>query len=462
MARGGIRDHVGGGFHRYSVDARWIVPHFEKMSYDNSELLRAYSHAATASGLPAGDAEGPELNREVVEGIARWVEEVMSDPAGGYHASQDADVGPDDDGDYFTWTPDEVRAVTEADEFSALARRYDIEEVGEMHHNPQKNVLWLKQSPSDIAAALGQGEAAVEQLLASGLAKLAEARTERPQPFVDTTLYTGWNGLMASAMLGASALLDRPDLERHAVLTLDRLFDEATEPDLSGGMRHAPGSEVSGILDDQVMVAQAAIDAFEATGEAKWLDRAERLMAQVMSDYSADDGRLLDTLRGRGGEGFLDQEIKPIQDSPTPSGSGVAGIVLSRLFEHTGRDEWRAYRDDLLEGLAGDALQLGIFAAAVLRAVDWAVMPAAHVVVVGEDDENTRELRRVARNVYRPRKVLRWLRPSDPTESLPEAVRAMLDGQAPRAYVCAGTQCAAPVATAAALAETLRTFAVTR
>ncbi len=467
MARGGIRDHVGGGFHRYSVDARWIVPHFEKMSYDNSELLSAYVHAATAPPLPvdggsAGDARGPELYREVVEGIARWVDEVMSDPSGGYYASQDADVGPNDDGDYFTWTPDEARAATDAEEFAVLSRRYDIEDAGEMHHNPKKNVLWLKQSPSDIAAALGKGEASVERLLASGLAKLAHARAERPRPFVDTTLYTGWNGLMASAMLSASALLDRPDLEKHAVLTLERLFDEAAEPDLAGGMRHAPGSKVSGILDDQVMVAQAAIDAFEATGDGKWLDRAEQLMAQVMSDYGADDGGLLDTVPGRGGEGFLDQEIKPIQDSPTPSGNGVAGIVLSRLFEHTGRNEWRTYRDELLENFAGEALRLGIFAAALLRAVDWAVMPAVHVVVVGEDDDATRELRRVARNTYRPRKVLRWLRPGDTAEGLPEAVRAMVDGQAPRAYVCAGTQCAAPVSTAAELAETLRTFAVTR
>jgi uncharacterized protein YyaL (SSP411 family) len=466
MAHGGIRDHLGGGFHRYSVDERWIVPHFEKMSYDNAELLRAYVRAAAAP--PPGEGPtGPiaanvELYREVVAGIVAWVEEVMSDPAGGYYASQDADVGPDDDGDYFTWTPEEVQAVTEPDEFAALARRYDIDEAGEMRHNPRKNVLWVEQSPEEIAAALGRSPEEIAALLTSGRAKLLAARRERPAPFVDRALYVGWNALMASAMLEAAVLLERPELEAHALSTLERLFREAAREDPAGGMRHAPGSPVSGILDDQVMTAQAAVDAFEATGESHWLQRAEALMAHVMSDYRAESGGLLDTPRDRGGEGFLAQEITPIQDSPTPSGNGVAGIVLARLAEHTGNAEWRAYGADVLETFAGTAPQLAIFGATLARAIDWAVLPATHVVIVGDDDGETAVLRRVARRVYRPRKVVRWLRPGAPATHLPAPLQAMLDDQAPRAYVCAGTQCAAPVADAAALAETLTSFGVTR
>jgi uncharacterized protein YyaL (SSP411 family) len=466
MARGGVRDHLGGGFHRYSVDERWIVPHFEKMSYDNSELLRAYIRGATAP--PPGDGRtGPitadrELYRDVVAGIVRWVEDVMSDPEGGYYASQDADVGPDDDGDYFTWTPEETQAVTDREEFEALARHYDIDEAGEMQHDPRKNVLWLRQSPEEIAAALRRSPKEIEALLASGREKLLQARGERPAPFVDRTLYTGWNALMASAMLEAAVFLDRPQLEAHALETLERLFREAAEPDLAGGMRHAPGSAVSGILDDQVATAQAALDAHEVTGEERWLERAETLMAQVTSDYRAEDGGLLDTARGRGGEGFLNQEIEPIQDSPTPSGNGVAGIVLVRLAEHTGSSEWRAYGNDLLETFAGTAAQLSVFGATLARAIDWAVMPATHVVIVGDDDAQTAELRSVARRMYRPRKVVRWLRPGAPATHLPEPMQAMLDGRAPRAYVCAGTQCAPPAADAAALGETLSSFAVNR
>ena len=466
MARGGIRDHLGGGFHRYSVDQQWIVPHFEKMSYDNSELLRVYVRAAAAE-LPArGIAATPRaidqeqtLYREVIEGAVRWIMEVMSDPDGGYYASQDADVGPDDDGDYFTWTPDEARAALDAEEWAVLSRRYDIEDAGEMRHNPRKNVLWLKQSPQEIAAALEIGEDEVERLLRSGRDKLLQARAARPTPFVDTTLYTGWSALMASAMLEAGAHLARPELDRHALATLERLFREAAPPDLAGGMHHAIGSDVSGILEDQVYVAQAALDAYEVSGERRWLDRAEQLMAYVMSEYRGDDGALLDTPRERGGEGFLSQQITPIQDSPTPSPNGIAGIVLSRLAELTGRDEWRAYRDDLLEALAGAAEQLAIFGAALIRAIDWAVMPATHVVIVGAEDERTAALVQTARRIHRPRKVITRLAPDAPTDHLPEHLRAMVDGSAPRAYVCAGLQCAAPVETAEELAHTLATFA---
>ena len=466
MAQGGIRDQLGGGFHRYSVDAHWIVPHFEKMSYDNSELLRAYLHAASAPVPPVDGGRGAAKQRAIYLDAAaetvRWVQEVMSAPDAGYYASQDADVGPNDDGDYFTWTPDEARAALSDDEFEVLARRYDIEEQGEMRHDPRKNVLWVAQSPAEIAVRTGRAEEEVERLLAAGVLALRTARAERTAPFVDQTVYTGWNALMASALLEAAPVLDRPELEQHALATLELLFAEAAAPGLAGGMRHALGSSVSGLLDDQVMTAQAALDAYEATGAETWLERAEALMTHVLGEYRAADGGLRDIAGGDDGHGFLDHEIRPVQDAPTPSGNGVAGMVLARLAEHTGSEEWRSERDALLETFAGAAEQLSIFAATLLRAVDWAVRPATHVVVVGDDDEPTRALRWAARRVYRPRRVLRWLRPGASADSLPEELRAMLDGTAPRAYVCAGTQCAQPVATPGELDEVLRTFAVQR
>jgi uncharacterized protein YyaL (SSP411 family) len=466
MAHGGIRDHLGGGFHRYSVDARWIVPHFEKMLYDNAELLKAYVNGAAALAAPQtgslltvrnGDSLEP-LYRTVINGVVRWILEVMSDPRGGYCASQDADVGPEDDGDYFTWTPDEARAVLSAEEFEVLARRYDIEQVGEMHHNRQKNVLWVKQSVEQIAAALGRSAPDTVALLTAGEQKLKSARDSRQTPFVDTTVYTAWSAMMASAMLAAAAFLDRSDVEHHALATLDRLFDEAAEPDLTGGIRHAIGSSVRGILDDQVQSASASLDAFEATGEHRWLDRAIRLMEHVWSDYRTASGGLADVAIGRGGEGFLTQELTPIHDSPTPSPNGIAGIVLARLAEHTGERSWATRCDALLSAVAGAAAELSIFGATLLRAIDWSVMPTTHVVVVGQDDRQTRELLRTARSTYRPRKVIRWITPGAPTTPLPKAIRAMLDGAAPRVYVCAGTQCAPPAATVEQVTSALTSF----
>src|SRR5260370_15491869 len=194
MARAGVRDHVGGGFHRYSVDERWIVPHFEKMSYDNSELLRAYLSAYQALGTP--------LFKDVAGGIVDWVLDVMSDKeAGAFATSQDADLTFGDDGDYWTWTKEEASSALTEREAMVVSSVFDIQETGEMHHNPTKNVLWWKQDPSSDDEW---------PLLRAGMEKLKAARDRRGPPFVDRTAYVSWNAMMAGAVLQAGALLARP------------------------------------------------------------------------------------------------------------------------------------------------------------------------------------------------------------------------------------------------------------
>ncbi len=463
MARGGVYDQIGGGFHRYSVDARWIVPHFEKMAYDNSELLRAYVHAA-ASAPSAGGEEGQEGQSgydRVIEGAADWIMSVLAQPLGGYAASQDADVGLDDDGDYFTWTPEEARAALTEDEFAVLARHYDIDENGEMHHNPRKNVLWVRQSVSEIAAGTGRPAERVGALLESGRAKLREARARRQAPAVDTTVYTGWSALMASALLEAAAYLPRPDLEQHALATLERIFQEGGERDAAGGVDHALGGAHIRLLEDQVQVAGGALDALEATGDPRWRERAIALARYVWSAFAAEDGGLYDLPRNQAGEGFLTQRLKPIQDAPVPSGNGMAAILAARLAEHTGDAAWRERLERLLGAFAGSLSDLSLYAATMLRAVDWHLHPAAHVVIVGAaDDATAQNLALAARRTYRPRKVLTRVAPGGGGANLPAPVRAMLDGEAPRAYVCAGQACAAPTADPAELAATLSTFAL--
>ena len=144
MARGGVYDQLAGGFHRYSVDEHWIVPHFEKMSYDNSELLKNYVHGYQLTGN--------EFFAFVAKDIVRWMDEVLSDREhGGFYASQDADISLDDDGDYFTWTLDEAEAALSTDELQVAMLHYDIGEVGEMHHNPAKNVLYMRASLEEVA-----------------------------------------------------------------------------------------------------------------------------------------------------------------------------------------------------------------------------------------------------------------------------------------------------------------------
>jgi uncharacterized protein YyaL (SSP411 family) len=246
MARGGIHDHLGGGFHRYSTDARWIVPHFEKMSYDNSELLRAYLDGCSAFGV--------EEFRETARGIVRFVREVLADAGGGYAASQDADVGLDDDGDYFTWTLEEAQAVLAGIELDVAATYYDIGTAGEMHHNPGKNVLYISAPLETVAIRLGISLQEVMSALPAAVGRLRAARAKRTAPFVDPTRYTNWNAMLASALLAAGAVLDDGWARDNALGTLRRIRRENAEPDQ---VRHTPGGRQN-LLEDQVQVAQAS------------------------------------------------------------------------------------------------------------------------------------------------------------------------------------------------------------
>src|SRR5947199_190639 len=219
MAQGGVYDQVGGGFHRYSTDPRWIVPHFEKMLYDNAGLLANYVHAWQLTKDP--------LYRETAEGILTWVDEVLSDrERGGYYASQDADVGFDDDGDYFTWTLEELNAAVNPEEARVLGLLYEVGERGEMHHNPRKNVLFIDQGPEAIGKALGLPVDRVRSLIASGRRKLKAVRDTRTMPAVDKTIFASWNGMMIAAVLEAAMAFDREDLRTFALKSLYRIRTE--------------------------------------------------------------------------------------------------------------------------------------------------------------------------------------------------------------------------------------------
>jgi uncharacterized protein YyaL (SSP411 family) len=182
-------------------------------------------------------------------------------------------------------------------------------------------------------------------------------------------------------------------------------------------------------------------------------------MEHVLREYRPVDGGLTDVAQRRGGEGMLQQWLKPVQDSPTPSPNGVAAIVMARLAGHTADSTWLERCGELLQVFAGGAAQLGVHGATLLRGLDWFLNPAAHIVVVGDPkDSVTMSLRRTARITYRPRKVITLLETSAPRPRLPATLRAMIDGKAPRAYLCVGTRCAAPVETEDALRGTLETF----
>ena len=387
MARGGVYDQLAGGFHRYSVDERWVVPHFEKMCYDNSELLKNYVHAYQALGS--------SFFADVARDIIRWMDEWLSDRQhGGFYASQDADYSMDDDGDYFTWTRDEAQAVLTGEESEVACLHYDINEIGEMHHNPAKNVLFQRASVEEIASRMQLTPQAVEALLQSAKQKMYAARLQRPTPYVDKTMYTGWNAMCVSAYLEAAKVLPLEPAGHFALRSLDRILAEGWNSER--GLNHViaysdPAAErrlTPGILDDYAFTVNACLDAYESTADLSYFHFARRI-AEVMMQRFFDPagGGFFDTEArsdGTAALGVLGTRRKPFQDSPTPAGNPVAVIALLRLHAYTNEPGFREKAEQTLEILAGVAGQYGIFAATYGAAATFFAQPHTQVVVLGE------------------------------------------------------------------------------
>jgi hypothetical protein len=467
MGRGGVYDQIGGGFHRYSVDERWIVPHFEKMSYDNAALLVNY--------LRAYQITGNKFFREIASGILAFVATVLSSPEGGFYASQDADYSLEDDGDYFTWTREEVRAALNEQEAEVASQYYHVEERGEMHHNPAKNVLFIDQPIQAIAARLKLKPEEVESVLAAARTKMLAARAKRPKPYVDTALYASWNGVMISAFLEAYKVLGDEAARARALQALDLMVARAYDP--ARGMGHAllrvpdasspaqPGFEVSNfaLLDDQVFMATALLDAFEVTGRRTYFDRALELMESTVERFWDEDaGGFFDTAKDLSArQGALTMTRKAFQDSPTPAGNSVAVLALDRLASLADRADFRAKAKATLDLFAAKASEYGIFAAAYGLALANHLRAPVDVVVIGAaDDDRTAKLLKAAYQAPRASKRVLHFEPSQvKAGDLPAGLAATLpylplDGE-PVALVCVGTSCQPPVSTADALAWTL-------
>ena len=389
MAKGGIYDQLGGGFHRYSVDEHWVVPHFEKMAYGNSELLRNYVHAYQAFG-------NVEFSR-VARDVMRWMDECLCDrKLGGFYASQDADFSLDDDGDYFTWTLDEAAEALTAEELEVVVGYYNIGEIGNMQHNVAKNVLHVKRGLDVVARKAGVRVVEALTLLESARRKMIAARKKRPTPYVDKTMYVAWNAMCISAYLEAGRVLEEPKARAFALKSLDRVLGAAWGGRESGLAHVAaygePGvkvERVAGGLDDYVFLGHAALDAWEATGEMRYYEAAAELMESALGRfYDPVGGGFFDTEAAAEGErrlGALVTRRKPLQDSPTPAGNPVAAMLLQRLQALNGSAEYAAKAQETLATFAGVAEHFGLYAATYALALERMVTPQVQVCVIGDD-----------------------------------------------------------------------------
>ena len=455
MARGGVYDQLAGGFHRYSVDERWVVPHFEKMIYDNTELLRNYVHAYQSFVR--------EDFRSTAEEIIGWLDAVMTDrEPGGFYASQDADINLDDDGDYFTWTLEEARAVLDADELALAAPYWDIGELGDMHHNPAKNVLHRKFTVDEVAKHTGKSLADARWLISSAHRKLLAARVERSTPFIDSTLYTGWNAMGVTAYLEAARVLRTETPRRFALLTLDRIIAEAWNG--KDTLRHViaygedAGTEmaedIAGTLDDYAMTVHACIDGWISTGQMRYYQTAIKLAdAMIAKFYDRTAGAFFDTAAGEDGAiplGALTARRKPLQDSPTPAGNPTAASALLRLEELSGVKEYREIAEDTLESFAGIVEHFGLYAGSYGLALERLLLDPIQVVVVGTGAEAD-QLETLATARYAVNKtVIRLLQETIAAGALPDALgETVLQVPQPEgpawALVCRGRTCMPPV-----------------
>jgi uncharacterized protein YyaL (SSP411 family) len=462
MSRGGVYDQLAGGFHRYSVDERWIVPHFEKMLYDNAGLLANYVHAFQTFVEPEFAS--------VAEDIMRWMNEWLSDQQrGGFYASQDADISLDDDGDYFTWTHEEAAAILTPDELRIAELYYDIGDLGDMHHNPKKNVLYRNFTSEEVAARLQREPSEVNRGLSAAKQKLYAARLQRPTPFIDKTIYTGWNAMAISAWLDAARVLDSEAPRTFALLTLDRILREGWDPQL--GLAHViayPDSEIAfrripAVLDDYALLIHACIDAWETTGEIRYYDAAMQL-AEAMVDrfHDPDHGGFFDTEKNAGDKlGALSARRKPMQDSPTPAGNSTAAAALLRLEALSGRADFRSKAEDTLAAFAGVIEHYGLYAGSYGLALQRLLLPPIQVVVLGAGPA-ARQLTAIANARYAVNKAVISLRidqiktgqlPPVLQETLPHLPQLANVGSGALAVLCRGTSCLPPATTADALIE---------
>jgi uncharacterized protein YyaL (SSP411 family) len=454
MRNGGIYDHLGYGFHRYSTDEKWLVPHFEKMLYDNALLARLYVDASRAYADPKFEA--------VSRDILTWAAREMTSEDGAFFSTQDADSVPSgapsgthpEEGAFFVWTPAEVRAATGDDEEAAkvvilhlgVTARGNFEDKG-------RTVLSEVMPLEDVALQLGiEGDAARMAFERARVAMFA-ARETRPKPFRDQKILAGWNGLMIGAC--AEVALATGD---EAIGTMARRAFAAIERRLFEGDRllRVAGSKIGGFLDDHAYLASAALDLYEATHDARMVEVARKLVATTIAHFwddalggfyfTADDGEK------------LIHRAKDPYDQAVPSGQAVMSLVMLRLFSLDGDGSLEERAKKTLEPMAALAASNPMGLSQAVIALDRLVRGSTDVVVVGpRDDARTKALLSAVRRAYVPHRMLALVDPDDPSTT--KACPALAEGKEakshPVAYVCRGRTCSPPVADAAALAAAL-------
>lgn len=442
MASGGIYDQIGGGFARYSTDAVWLVPHFEKMLYDNAQLSRLY--------LRAYQVTGDQFFKRIAEEVYDYVMREMTSPEGGFYSATDAD-SEGEEGKFFVWTVDEVRALLGEDDARVAVEYFGMSEGGNFEGHC---ILHVPDDAETAAARLGITTNMLHSALARIKDKLYAARTHRVHPGLDDKVLTGWNGMMLASLSEAARVLGRDDYRAAAIRAGEFLLGTMVQQSSDGPRLFRTynfgRAKLNAVLEDYACLADALIELYAATFETRYFETARALVDHALTHFRADDGGFFDV---RDDHESLIIRPRSLQDNAVPSGSSMMARVLFRLAAYTGDSRYDEAAAGVLRLLANAMGEYPQAFGEALGAVELMVGGMRELALVGDPDtEAMSSMRRVVSEVYRPNLIVAHSPQSISEEhQIPLlSYRSMRDGQ-PTAYVCRNFICSLPVTTPDAL-----------
>jgi uncharacterized protein YyaL (SSP411 family) len=444
MAQGGIYDQLGGGFHRYSTDARWLVPHFEKMLYDNALLSRLYLHYYQVSG--------DESARAIAEGVLDYVVREMTDPAGGFYSTQDAD-SEGVEGKFFVWSLTEINKLLGEPAARLFAAYYNITAAGNFE---DQNILNVTEDLATIAAAERITIAELNASLAQSRARLFAAREQRVKPARDEKILTAWNGLMLASFAEAAAILNRPDYLEIAQRNAGFVLSNLRRDGLLLRTYKDGQAKLNAYLEDYAFFIDGLVTLFQASGEVKWIEAALSLTATMVAEFWDDEeGGFF--FVGRSHEELIVRS-KDFFDNATPAGNSVATEVLLRLGLLTGNSDYQRRAASVLRLMSTGLERYPSGFGRLLSALDFHLSTPKEIALIG--DPKAADTQSLAAEIWKPflpNKVVAQAAPESPTAAKLIPLlrdRPLIDNRA-TVYVCENFTCQRPVTAATELASQL-------
>lgn len=451
MQAGGIHDQLGGGFHRYSTDEEWIVPHFEKMAYDNAALLLNYVHGYQLFG---GESFG-----ETASSIVHFILQKLTGEDG-FYASQDADATEGDDGDYWTWTASEASSLLEKGEFEVASLHFHLHGEPEMRGRG-RHVLYRHMDLKTVASRLGISDAEAVELLSSAKRKMLAGRERRREPAVDRSIYSNYTGMIAASLLEYASVFQSSELADRVASILSRFAASSFSADR--GFCHSPDRKVEGLLDDQIWMLHAFASLYCFRQDEETHSRLRRGV-ELLDLYATGNGLYSDRdVSGRKDVGLASIPHVDVYDAPVMSSNSAAALLFLKVSHLLGQEEYIRRAEAIVNALCANSVSQGPYASSIFLALHQLLNPPMVCHIVGDPNSDVfKSMWSTASSLYSPGKSVLLINASEAQEDfLSETARSMLgahrNARRDLAFVCEGRHCSMPVETPAALSALLRT-----